>query len=525
MIFSDFVEANNTNGFSAFRDRKTMTSIVVIEGKKFFKKQLTPEYRDSLRHKMMMYKEFEVGRHHTSPYIVQYTGINEDECGLFLLMEHINGVNITKKIIDDPAYFRNHRKTEKMLIQLLKALKSLHEKNVAYLDLKPENIMLTQVSNDVKLIDLGGCFTDSNDYTAERTQAYAAPELRDDQLGEVDARTDIFGVGMLLQYIEESTESRLPQRLSRIKERCLNEEKNKRFESVDEILNALNRRGQIIRSLLCLVAVIVTGMGVWQWYVTTESYRVHSLYFRSDAVIEGVFYAKTSEENRTCAVIGQTWSNLYIREKVEIDGQLYTTTEIADKACFDRTEIMSVSFPKSLRHIGEDAFFNCEKLVTATLPEGMSSLDFASFRQSGLRYVSIPESLKSIAHASFARCKNIESIVLPEGVESLELDAFADCVNLKSISLPSTLKAIDRGVFWNCRSLIEIRIPAGVETIGEYVFYNCPKLADIYNYAEEPQPLSVIFDRRDITLHVPAASVEEYRTAPQWKHLTIVGDL
>lgn len=144
---------------------------------------------------MAMYKEFDAGRQINSPHIVKYVGINEDEQGLYVLMEHINGMSMAEKMETEPAYFRNQRNTVKMLKQLLEALKALHSKNIAYLDLKPENIMLTQISNDVKLTDLGGCFADSNDYTAESTHKYAAPELIEERLDDVDARTDIYGIG------------------------------------------------------------------------------------------------------------------------------------------------------------------------------------------------------------------------------------------------------------------------------------------------------------------------------------------
>lgn len=526
MKFSDFISAKRTEQPMAGNGKKSTVSVVVIDGKQYFKKQLADGYRQELRHKMAMYKEFEVGRQLNCPYIVTYTGINEDENGLFVLMEHINGVNIAEKVETEPEYFCNHRNTEKMLKQLLKALKALHERNIAYLDLKPENIMLTQVSNNVKLTDLGGCFTDSNDYTAERTNGYAAPELDNEQLDKVDARTDIYSIGKLLEYIEIQTKSKLPKRLAKIKERCLNAEKTKRYETVDEILRTLNRRGVLIRNTLCCIALLAGIVTGWQWYVTTESYRIHSLYLKSDAIIEGIFYAKSSEKELTCKVIGLTdWNNLYLREKVEIDGKLYTTTEIAPSAFYGNAKIESVFFPKGLRKVCNEAFYGCKGLVTVTLPEGFEKLGHACFKGSGIRNVGLPRSLKAIGHASFAQCENIRELVIPEGVESLELDAFANCKNMEDIVLPSTLKAINRGAFWDCGSLKEIRIPAGVETIGEYAFFHCNSLKDVYNYSPTPQSLSVIFNRTDITLHVPAGSVEEYRKANHWRKLNIVGDL
>lgn len=64
-----------------------------------------------------------------------------------------------------------------------------------------------------------------------------------------------------------------------------------------------------------------------------------------------------------------------------------------------------------------------------------------------------------------------------------------------------------------------------VVTIGEYAFFHCDSLKHVYNYSPEPQSLSVIFNRKDITIHVPAASAEKYHNAQHWKDMVIVGDL
>ena len=124
-----------------------------------------------------------------------------------------------------------------------------------------------------------------------------------------------------------------------------------------------------------------------------------------------------------------------------------------------------------------------------------------------------------------AECNNMTGLVIPDGVETLEMDAFACCANLVNVRLPSTLKTISRGVFWDCPGLTEITIPAGVTTIGEFAFFYCNNLMHVYNYAPEPQSVSVIFKFPYVKIHVPAASVGLYRNAQHWEALEITGDL
>lgn len=529
MEVSGFVSTDTSDKTYA-KSKKSIVSAVTIDGKRYFKKQLSPNIKDDLRHRMAMYKEYETGNHLECPYIVKYVGINEDENGLYVLMEHVNGINLAEKICAEPEYFQNHRHTKKVLLQLLKALKTLHKLNIAYLDLKPENVMLTQISNDVKLTDLGGCLTDYNDYTAERTNKFAAPELLEGKTELLDARTDIYSLGKLLEYIEKHANTKLPKRLDRIKERCLNEDKAERYESVDDIIKLLDNRKHKIWGFTAVIALIIAATAGWQWYETTDHHEQLTLRMESDITLDNIYYKIISEDSATCKVIGRVndVSNILIAEDVIIDGKTYKTVEIADSAFSGYTALKSVQFPSSLRRIGEKAFFECKSLAIVSIPEGVATIERYCFKGAGLQNLKLPNTLKTIGHAAFAQCKMLLDVEIPEGVISLELDAFGDCHSLKTVKLPSTLKAINRGVFWSCNSLEEIRIPANVETIGDFVFYYCTSLKNIYNYSPKPQVLSRILtidNIHEMTLHVPAGSENEYRNAIGWNELNIAGDL
>ena len=130
-----------------------------------------------------------------------------------------------------------------------------------------------------------------------------------------------------------------------------------------------------------------------------------------------------------------------------------------------------------------------------------------------------------IGSAAFVLCTSLDGVEIPEGVERIGLDAFAKCSSLENILLPQSLKAIERGVFWECTALKEITIPAGVSEIGDYAFYNCTALRDVYNHAEEPQKITMIFNTPHVTVHVPAASLEAYKKDFNWRKYNIVGDL
>lgn len=523
------IEPLQANGITS------LSYLVVREGKQFFMKQLRPEHKDNPRYILIFKKEFAIGQRISHPNIVDYKEIGENSEGIYILTEYVTGETVEEKLANDPDYFRNNINLDNFFRQLLDALDCLHSHNIVYCDLKPANIMLTRINNNVKIIDLGFCDTDDYAFSAGMSENYAAPEQLQKASKKLDIRTDIYALGRLLQHIEKRRGRRLPSKYRSIMNRCLNEDKAKRFGSIEEVTNALNKKSSMAWKIAVSIAALCILITGWLMFLGTDSHRRLMVYMEKDATVNGIHYKILSEDSATCMVTGRAFNlkkdsktgekSLYIKEKIEINGKTYTTTAIADSAFYHYIDNASANLPASLKVIGDYAFYRNSSLASVNIPDGITETMPKCFYATGIRSVKLPKSLKAIRNASFAICKKLESIDIPEGVETLELDAFGECISLKSVKLPSTLKTINRGVFWKCRSLKEITIPANVETIGEYVFFHCDSLKHVYNYSSEPQSLSVIFNRKGITIHVPAASAEKYRKAQHWKDQNIVGDL
>lgn len=503
--------------------------IAQVGGKQYFMKMLRSEYVSNQAYRMLFCKEFEKGHTISHPNIVKYEELHDSANECYILMENIVGETLDAFMDSHPDYFGSRANLDKFFNQLLDALKCLHENHVVYSDLKPQNIMLTQINNDVKIVDLGFCFTDSYPDSAGTTHGFSAPEHV--ACGKLDVSTDIYGVGKIIEYIGKKSAHNLPAIYAKIMLRCLKVRQQDRIQSTDEVVRLINKRRHLTRRVLLSIIVLVAMFFTYKTIIYNEhfnawwdSFQIITPHVDYDGEFRDTYYRVLSEQDSMCAAVGHSsLPNVYMHDMVTINGKEYRLTHIADSAFFQKRYIKSVFIPEGVLSIGKESFRECKNLTTINLPNSVTSIgDYAFYSCVGVRYLKLPPHITLIPKAAFAGC-SIKKVVIPEGVTEIKLDAFGNCFELEEVEMPSTLRRIERGAFWDCKSLRTIEIPAQVSHLGEYLFFGCDELTDIYNFSVEPQVIPPIHrNPSQITLHVPAESVEKYRQADIWKDMNVI---
>lgn len=218
---------------------------VKLYGKLHFLKRLKSEHIGDVLYQEAFRKEFETGYRLEHPQLVRYISLE----GYDMLMEYVDGETLSQRLTSQPDYFKNKKNTAKFIRQLLDVVGYLHSHQVLHLDLKPDNIMLTHVGDDLKLIDLGCCYTDTFHDTPGHTESFAAPEQLAGE--QVDVRTDIYTIGKILSLLP------LTHIYNKVIARCTAESPSERYQSVDDLRLALFHRypvGRIV--MLCGFVVI-----------------------------------------------------------------------------------------------------------------------------------------------------------------------------------------------------------------------------------------------------------------------------
>lgn len=492
--------------------------IVHINGKAYFMKRLRSQYSNDPNYRLIFNKEFEIGKTINSSYIPQYVSIGEDGNGLYILMEYVQGVTLQEKLEKEPAFFDNDKNVKKMIVQLLTALKWLHDNNIAHLDITSKNIILCQINNNVKIIDFGFSMESSYAKTAGYTpNEKTAPELMNKQIDQIDASTDLYEVGALIAEIEKVRKRPLPRYLRKIKERCLQPQKKERYSTAAAVINEIKYH-RFIPLFACAVAIVVAGIGftytpvyesvcnyiAWERGLIPEKFEENGVFYRItdhdartvEITYKGkdynefeyeytgavVFPAKVTHRGRTFKVAAFAEDALSINacKSIEIENGIDSIGNFA----LSRGPIEGTLFiPASVKYIGKGVLDNCiyleEVVVDAGNPcydsrEGCNAIIETATNTliAGCCNSKIPQGITKIDEYAFSGHFRLGSIDIPESVTYIGDYAFHYCPFYR-ITLPDALTHIGDYAFQWCEKLIEIEIPENVTYIGEAALSNC----------------------------------------------------
>jgi serine/threonine protein kinase len=186
------------------------------------------------------------------PNIVKLYGSGSWEGGLYIAMEFVKGSSLRKILTHQP--FSLKRSLE-VLLQIAYALCHLHTHGVVHGDIKPENILITELGQ-VKLIDFGIAQVLTDNSTAAATNApkrlagtpiYMSPEQLQ-EWGKVSCQSDIYALGILAYELSlgKITHGRVilslaPKGLQKILHKALQPKVEDRYSDMVDFISDLSQ--------------------------------------------------------------------------------------------------------------------------------------------------------------------------------------------------------------------------------------------------------------------------------------------
>lgn len=154
---------------------------------------------------------------------------------------------------------------------------------------------------------------------------------------------------------------------------------------------------------------------------------------------------------------------------MKLDLSETTISSLPDQFMYNRSSLVEVKLPSTLKSIGYGAFYGCSALQSFDL-NGITTIgSFVFYGCRSLSYINLT-GVQSIGNDAFSYCSRLNNIDLST-VVSIGGDAFSNCPLLESIDLTSAV-TVERSSFENCISLKEVTFGNDLLTLGSYSFDN-----------------------------------------------------
>lgn len=214
-----------------------------------FIKRPAPEFVADMRTIEALRKEFLLCFPLSHPSLVRYIAFENNS----LIEEFIDGETLRSMIDRDDKRLYDPRFTLSIVSQLFDVLDYIHRQGILHLDIKPENLMITRIGNNLKLIDFSCAQSSTNEISGGYTPEYKAPEQGQ---GTPDCTTDIYLAGNVSKLLAEK--AGLSNRWKIFLNKATTKEAGRRYNSAREALE--NLPSSIAKNHLPLYVTIISAI-------------------------------------------------------------------------------------------------------------------------------------------------------------------------------------------------------------------------------------------------------------------------
>ena len=208
---------------------------------------------------------------------------------------------------------------------------------------------------------------------------------------------------------------------------------------------------------------------------------------------------------------------LDIPSEVSYNDETFTVKSMTYNAFLYNSELTKVKIPKSIESIRHSYPYDPDD---EDAPTGMVSPDHMNpfCGCSALESIEVDEENPSM--------KSVDGVLFSK--DGTRLYCYPIGKQPEVYTIPDAVEWIGANAFEGSQNLTTLTIPSGVTYIGECAFADCNNFTDVYCYAENvPSTGSTVFGDTptffgyqlpiaSATLHVPAGSVDKYKTTYPW---------
>lgn len=146
-----------------------------------------------------------------------------------------------------------------------------------------------------------------------------------------------------------------------------------------------------------------------------------------------------------------------------------STTDVRGGAFYVCSSMESVSLGRSVDLIDERVFGYTSSLNEFSFDGTVAEVRQSAFYRSAITSINLPD-VTNIGDMAFYQCDRLESATFGSGLISIGESSFSKCLLLEEVSFPPTLENIGNMCFYDCRSLEKVTFNGDMPEFGSDVF-------------------------------------------------------
>ena len=450
------------------------------------------------------------------PGIARIYKIGNSEGYQYMITEYVEGQPLSDYM--KSVNKLDSKKTVRIGMQLLRALKYIHGKFLVHGNLRAEKIIIGEDGETVKIIDYDELRTatasaQNGELFFSTGNSFKAGELKD--LSDVAGIMHVMLTGakdvnlhniVIKEIHPKRIESSVPETLDKVISKALSRE----YTSADAMMLELDKVHENKPPVKPQGTKKKKKSRFGQWLKRRKDVRIILIIMLVSLILSGIIFGVVAffQAKIDSGKIGENiYYELYGDGKLVIDGYgelgdvkeylgefkcslisqvdiLSGITSIADYTFESMDGLWSVNISDTVERIGENAFAYCDSLhsislgmnagnMADTATEGCRSLESISVDYNNPFYSTDENALYNEDETELIRYfsgKKDKSFSVPEGVLVIGDYAFSDSDRLKSVTVPDSVVKIGSYAFSNCDRLGDVTVSDSVLSIGTEAF-------------------------------------------------------
>ncbi len=141
-------------------------------------------------------------------------------------------------------------------------------------------------------------------------------------------------------------------------------------------------------------------------------------------------------------------------------------TSIESAAFYRCKKITNIVMPDTVTSMGTHAFRGCSGLTNLKLSENISAIPYRALNGCGFSEIKIPQNVRELGDDAFYQCQKLTSIQIPDNVTSIGKNAFYGCFRLTECIIYGEEVTFGTDPFLNVADGCKIWIPEKSDTLA-----------------------------------------------------------